>query len=56
MRGGRHPTRLGRRPGRAVGYLPGAIDQATDSVEILTVPGRRRDYAPLLGLRPPGAE
>lgn len=48
-------TRLGCRPGRAVAHLPGAIDQATDSVEILTVPGRRRDYAPLLGLRPPGA-
>lgn len=45
-------TRLGSRPGSALGHLPGAIDQATDSVDVLTAPHRRRDYAPLLGLRP----
>jgi hypothetical protein len=44
-------ARLGHRPGRAVGHLPGAIDQATDSVDVLTNPHRRRDYAPFLGLR-----
>ncbi|OHV40849.1 hypothetical protein BBK14_31760 [Parafrankia soli] len=44
-------TRLGHRPDGPLGHLPGAIDQATDSVEILTQPIRRRDYAPALGLR-----
>jgi hypothetical protein len=45
-------TRLGHRPAGPLGHLPGAIDQATDSVEILAQPSRRRDYAPMLGLRP----
>jgi hypothetical protein len=36
--------------GRDRGVSGGAIDQAVDSVEILTQPGRRRDYAPVLGL------
>ncbi|WP_238429221.1 hypothetical protein [Frankia nepalensis] len=44
-------TRLGHRPDGPLGHLPGAIDQATDSVEILTQPSRRREYAALLGLR-----
>ncbi|ABD11231.1 DUF4037 domain-containing protein [Frankia sp. B2] len=43
-------TRLGHQPDGPLGHLPGAIDQATDSVEILTQPNRRRDYAALLGL------
>jgi hypothetical protein len=43
-------TRLGHRPDGPPGHLPGTIDQATDSVEILTQPDRRGDYAPLLGL------
>ncbi len=46
-----HLTRLGYRPDGPLGHLPGAIDQAMDSVEILTRPNRRRDYAPVLGLR-----
>ncbi|WP_236705998.1 MULTISPECIES: hypothetical protein [Frankia] len=45
------PTGLGHRPDGPLGHLPGAIDQAIDSVEILTQPHRRRDYAPALGLR-----
>ncbi len=44
-------ARLGNRPDGPLGQLPGAIDQAVDSVEILTRPSRRRDYAPILGLR-----
>ena len=44
-------ARLGHRPDGPLGDLPGTIDQATDSVEILTQPSRRRDYAPALGLR-----
>ncbi|ABW10158.1 hypothetical protein Franean1_0699 [Parafrankia sp. EAN1pec] len=44
-------ARLGNRPDGPLGQLPGAIDQAVDSVEILTRPSRRRDYAPVLGLR-----
>ncbi|MCK9900129.1 DUF4037 domain-containing protein [Frankia sp. Cpl3] len=44
-------ARLGHRPEGPLGHLPGAIDQAIDSVEILTRPSRRRDYAPVLGLR-----
>ncbi len=44
-------TRLGHRPDGPLGHLPGAIDQAVDSVEVLTQPNRRRDYAPVLGLR-----
>jgi len=43
--------RLGHRPDGPLGHLPGAIDQAVDSVEVLTQPNRRRDYAPVLGLR-----
>lgn len=31
--------------------IDGVIDQAVDSVEVLTQPNRRRDYAPVLGLR-----
>ncbi len=44
-------TRLGHGPNGPPGHLPGAIDQAIDSVEILTRSSRRRDYAPVLGLR-----
>ncbi|MCK9922643.1 DUF4037 domain-containing protein [Frankia sp. AgPm24] len=44
-------TRLGHRPAGPLGHLPGAIDQATDSVEILTQPRHRRDYAPTLGFQ-----
>ncbi len=44
-------TRLGHRPDGPLGHFPGAIDQAIDSVEILTQPSRRRGYAPMLGLR-----
>ncbi len=45
------PHRLGHRPDGPLGHVPGAIDQALDSVEILTRPNRRHDYAPMLGLR-----
>ncbi|MEN3356575.1 MAG: hypothetical protein V7637_557 [Mycobacteriales bacterium] len=41
---------LGHRAGRAVGALPGAIDQAVDSTDILEHPGRCRAAAPALGL------
>ncbi|CUU61101.1 hypothetical protein Ga0074812_15613 [Parafrankia irregularis] len=44
-------ARLEHRPDGPLGHLPGGIDQAVDSVEILTQPGRRRDYALLLGLQ-----
>ncbi|WP_405899215.1 DUF4037 domain-containing protein [Streptomyces sp. NBC_00727] len=45
-------TRLGtRRPGDARAALPGAIDQAVDSVEVLTHPARCREAASVLGLR-----
>lgn len=37
------------------GTLPGAIDQAVDSVDILTHPARCRAIAPALGLPTPGA-
>jgi hypothetical protein len=40
--------RLGNRQG--VGRLPGAIDQAVDSTDVLTEPARCRAAAPLLGL------
>jgi hypothetical protein len=43
--------RLGRNPRSGVGVLPGAIDQAVDSVEVLTRPDRCRAMAPVLGLR-----
>ena len=45
-------ARLGNRPGAAVGTLPGTIDQAVDSTDVLTHPGRCRAAAPLLGLAP----
>ena len=40
--------RLGQRQG--IGRLPGAIDQAVDSTDVLTDPARCRAAAPLLGL------
>ncbi len=42
--------RLGRRENGPVLQLPGAIDQAIDSVDILTHPDRCRAAAPALGL------
>lgn len=44
---------LGRRPRSTIGVLPGAIDQAVDSVEVLTHPSRCRAAAPILGLSLP---
>jgi hypothetical protein len=44
--------RLGGRRGGPIGTLPGPIDQATDSTEILGDPARCRAAAPLLGLLP----
>jgi hypothetical protein len=41
--------RVGRRAG-TVGRLPGTIDQAVDSTDVLTDPGRFRAAAPVLGL------
>jgi catechol 2,3-dioxygenase-like lactoylglutathione lyase family enzyme len=43
--------RLGRRQHEPVLALPGAIDQAVDSVDILTSPDRCRSAASLLGLK-----
>lgn len=44
-------ARLGTRGGGlSVGALPGAIDQAVDSVDVLTRPERCRAAAPMLGL------
>lgn len=42
--------RLGRRPRSALGALPGTVDQAADSVDVLTLPERCRALAPALGL------
>jgi len=42
--------RLGRNPRSGIGVLPGAIDQAVDSVDVLTRPDRCRAMAPVLGL------
>lgn len=41
--------RLGLRQG-VVGRLPGTVDQAVDSVDVLTNPARFRACAPMLGL------
>ncbi|HET6534067.1 MAG TPA: DUF4037 domain-containing protein [Actinoplanes sp.] len=41
--------RVGRRAG-VVGRLPGTIDQAADSTDVLTSPARFRAAAPMLGL------
>ncbi|MDG4830512.1 DUF4037 domain-containing protein [Solwaraspora sp. WMMD1047] len=43
-------TRLGGRPDGSVPALPGTIDQAVDSVDVLTHPARCRAAAGLLGL------
>lgn len=43
-------ARLGQRAGATVAALPGAIDQAIDSVDVLSHPARCRAAAPLLGL------
>lgn len=44
-------ARLGqRRENASVGALPGAIDQAVDSVDVLSHPARCRAAAPVLGL------
>jgi hypothetical protein len=43
-------ARLGYRRGTTVGTLPGTIDQATDSTDILCVPDRCRSAAGTLGL------
>jgi hypothetical protein len=43
-------ARLGQRPGTQLGRLPGAIDQAVDSTDVLTNPARCRAAAQLLGL------
>jgi hypothetical protein len=44
-------ARLGhRRDGAIVGALPGGIDQAVDSADILSHPARCRTLAPALGL------
>ncbi len=43
-------ARLGQRTGGTVGALPGAIDQAVDSVDVLSHPARCRAAAPMLGL------
>jgi hypothetical protein len=42
--------RLGGRRGGPIGTLPGTIDQAVDSTEILCDPARCRRAAPILGL------
>jgi hypothetical protein len=44
--------RLGRRWDGRVGRLPGTVDQAVDSVDVLTDPRRCRAAAPILGLLP----
>nr|MDT0663239.1 DUF4037 domain-containing protein [Micromonospora sp. DSM 115978] len=43
-------TRLGVRTTDPVGALPGTIDQAVDTVDVLTRPARRRAAAGMLGL------
>lgn len=45
-----HLDRLGQRAGASIGALPGAIDQAVDSVDVLGRVDRCRSAAPLLGL------
>jgi hypothetical protein len=42
--------RLGNRRGGPIGRLPGTIDQAVDSTDVLMHPARRRAAAPMLGL------
>jgi uncharacterized protein DUF4037 len=42
--------RVGVRRGEPVGRLPGTIDQAVDSTDVLTSPDRFRAAAPMLGL------
>ncbi len=42
--------RVGLRRGEAVGRLPGTIDQAVDSTDVLTDTARFRAAAPMLGL------
>jgi hypothetical protein len=42
--------RVGVRRGGPVGVLPGTIDQAVDSTDVLTGPARFRAAAPMLGL------
>jgi len=42
--------RLGSRRGGPIGCLPGTIDQAVDSTDVLLHPARRRAAAPMLGL------
>ena len=42
--------RLGARRGQPVGALPGTIDQAADSTDVLSHPDRCRAAAPMLGL------
>jgi Domain of unknown function (DUF4037) len=42
--------RLGHRRGAAIGALPGTIDQAVDSTDVLMHPARCRAAAPMLGL------
>jgi hypothetical protein len=44
--------RVGRRAG-TVGRLPGTVDQAVDSTDVLTRPARFRAAAPMLGLTDP---
>lgn len=44
--------RLGTRRDTGIGAIPGAIDQAVDSVDVLTSVGRCRSAAALLGLTP----
>lgn len=43
-------ARLGYRRGTSVGMLPGTVDQAVDSVDVLTRPDRCRALTPVLGL------
>jgi hypothetical protein len=43
-------ARLGHRAGTDLGALPGTIDQAVDSADVLCHPARCRSAAPLLGL------
>ena len=45
--------RLGVRRGEPVGRLPGTVDQAVDSTDVLTSPARFRAAAPMLGLPRP---
>jgi hypothetical protein len=45
--------RLGTRRGEPVGALPGTIDQAADSTDVLSHPARCRAAAPMLGLPAP---